>query len=1418
MGGTLRVGGLLALLCCALAATPTAVPAAPAGNAHVTPQGDGHQVDGRPQPPLTQRWTRDLVPGLANDVPRPVVAGGRVFALNQEPFGFAVRLRTLDLATGRVLWERLLAAGDARVAASEQTVVVAQEGVFQAIDAASGVTRWLSFHGSEEGLTVRPPVVDGNLLLTVGAAPELVARRLDDGHVLWTRERAAGAQELVTPAVASDRIVINDGCGTSALDRADGHVLWGPVAGDPGCFHFPAVAVHAGRVVLAGTLDSSLDVPQRLQVLDVTDGSELGRPLSALSDFGSTSADFGPRPALAGDSAYAREEGGVTARALPSGAVRWQTAVEGARGAISVSGDTVFVPTSTGIVALNRVTGAVAWSGGDPADGTPAAAIPSDGVLVVANTHGLTAWTDADPGAGFDRVPAGGPAPAPARPGDEARTLGQSPARDGALSDPDGLAAPLARRWQRDVGGRVLYGALTQGELAFVASTSASPGRRIVVEAFEIATGRGRWRRSVHAFQATGSARLGVGDGVLVVLLDHGTLQAFDAATGAPLWRRTIVAQGGDGMIVDAGRVFTVLGPTRRLAAYDLHSGDPLWETPLALAPSTNLSSDGTTIYTGSECGPVAAVAIADGALRWRRERSPTICQISTPIGEPAPVVHGAEVLSDEGAVRRRSDGVVIDLIDGAGRVAAAGNMRVGIQDQRLQAMDSRGRLQWITPPRTVGTNYAERPIIAGATVFASGDHEIQALDLATGDVAWTDTPFLTLATLTARPGTLLAVNGEGLVAYGPATPGPVIRLNSPVSPTTERRPALTWQADGATFASCSVDDGPPQACMSGFVPPADLADGDHTITVATTGLGGTTSSTALVRVDTTAPNTTITDGPPPFDPGNEVHPLRWEVDEVGVSIECRLDGVLVSDDCEEDSFRTFNLPDDGPHEITLTAIDLAGNVEPEPAVYRWTLDRRAPNVTITQAPAARSSDATPEVEFSGDEAGLTFACSNTPCTSPARLAELFGPYPDGTSGVTIVARDRAGNVGPGAGVSFTIDTTAPAARIDDGPPALTNAATVEIEFSAVAPASGLECRLDEGDWEACTSPRTVASGADGDHTLAVRTIDDLANRGPIAQRTWRTDRTAPVLSLDAGPAPYSNAVPHRFGLRGSEQGTITCLLDGVSSAQCEQFYDLPDGEHTISWGMRDPAGNAATSVPAPYTWVVDTRPPVVTIAGGPSGRTRERDVSFAIGADEAGVTFVCHDSGVLVDPCPATFARSGLADGSYGLRVAGTDRAGNAALEADRYWIVDATGPAASVYGGDAFVGDTAQLQFNGESASDRWTLHGRRPAAGRVRSAPGRRRRARAGRAHDGDRRHRRPRQRRRAGDAALDPARAEPTARRAAGAVPTAAAAGGDCQTAGGGRAVGGRREPPAPRRRRHRRAAWPGAAAGSPARRR
>ena len=66
-----------------------------------------------------------------------------MFVLSEGPFAFAKRLRALDLETGRMLWERFVSMIDGRVAAGEDTVVVSSEG-FQAFDAATGETRWVS--------------------------------------------------------------------------------------------------------------------------------------------------------------------------------------------------------------------------------------------------------------------------------------------------------------------------------------------------------------------------------------------------------------------------------------------------------------------------------------------------------------------------------------------------------------------------------------------------------------------------------------------------------------------------------------------------------------------------------------------------------------------------------------------------------------------------------------------------------------------------------------------------------------------------------------------------------------------------------------------------------------------------------------------------------------------------------------------------------------------------------------------------------------------------------------------------------------------------------------------------------------------------------------------------------------------------
>jgi hypothetical protein len=48
------------------------------------------------------------------------------------------------------------------------------------------------------------------------------------------------------------------------------------------------------------------------------------------------------------------------------------------------------------------------------------------------------------------------------------------------------------------------------------------------------------------------------------------------------------------------------------------------------------------------------------------------------------------------------------------------------------------------------------------------------------------------------------------------------------------------------------------------------------------------------------------------------------------------------------------------------------------------------------------------------------------------------------------------------------------------------------------------ECRLDDGDWAPCQSPKDYVSLADGDHTFAVRARDAVGNTDPTpASRAW---------------------------------------------------------------------------------------------------------------------------------------------------------------------------------------------------------------------------------------------------------------------------------------------------------------------------
>jgi hypothetical protein len=97
-----------------------------------------------------------------------------------------------------------------------------------------------------------------------------------------------------------------------------------------------------------------------------------------------------------------------------------------------------------------------------------------------------------------------------------------------------------------------------------------------------------------------------------------------------------------------------------------------------------------------------------------------------------------------------------------------------------------------------------------------------------------------------------------------------------------------------------------------------------------------------------------------------------------------------------------------------VRATDPAGNTDPTPASYTWTVDTTPPDTTITAAPPAVSISSSASFSFTATEAGSTFACrldgsAFAPCTSPKSYSGLAL----GTHSFQVRATDPAGNTDP---------------------------------------------------------------------------------------------------------------------------------------------------------------------------------------------------------------------------------------------------------------------------------------------------------------------------------------------------------------------------------------------------------------------
>ena len=161
-------------------------------------------------------------------------------------------------------------------------------------------------------------------------------------------------------------------------------------------------------------------------------------------------------------------------------------------------------------------------------------------------------------------------------------------------------------------------------------------------------------------------------------------------------------------------------------------------------------------------------------------------------------------------------------------------------------------------------------------------------------------------------------------------------------------------------------------------------------------------------------------------------------------------------------------------HTFEVRAMDLAGNLDPTPALRTWTIDLTAPETSIASAPAdpTASSDASFILECS--EPSCVFECSLDggdfgACASPVDYSGL-GP---GTHTFQVRATDPAGNpVASPASHTWLIDPQLPDTIITSHPPDPSAASTVEFGFICDKPPCTFECRIDNASWADCNSPQ----------------------------------------------------------------------------------------------------------------------------------------------------------------------------------------------------------------------------------------------------------------------------------------------------------------------------------------------------------
>ncbi|MCP3421830.1 hypothetical protein [Nocardioides pinisoli] len=596
------------------------------------------------------------------------------------------------------------------------------------------------------------------------------------------------------------------------------------------------------------------------------------------------------------------------------------------------------------------------------------------------------------------------------------------------------------------------------------------------------------------------------------------------------------------------------------------------------------------------------------------------------------------------------------------------------------------------------------------------------------GSAAWQDT-------FTALPDGVhvLKVQAESLGG----TPGPVTSHSFTVATGDVVRPRITsgpaqdatveaswaalgWEADQAqcyrweldgdgdlTNAFCFDPSSYGAAALSSAFD--DLADGEHTLRVQASSLGGTYGPvvTRTFLVDTAGavrPRIIAGPGEDATIPSawaafawtsEQARCLRWEMDG---------DGDLSDRFCYDPasygsaaSAAAFDGLGDGTHVLRVQAESVGGT--PGPTITRTFRVNSGPWVTVSSRPRQVLPSSTAafawsapgaecyrwEVDGDGDLADRF--CYNPASYGAQAHSDSISGLADGAHTLRVQAQSTGGAFGPVTPVQFTVETKAPETTITGGPTGFVSSRAASFTFDADETAT-FECSVDGGAYTACGSPLELDELEQGVHSLSVRAVD-LAGKTDAtpATRSWTVDTVDPtVIDLDG---PSGTIVDPDFvavlTFQADEPATFECRLVPAAFAPCApptSYTALPDGQYRFEVRAVDRAGNR--SAVAFREWTLVTDPPETALTSAPSGLVRQTSATVAFTSPDSPVTFECEVDGAAWAACTSPLQLTGLAQGDHTVRV-------RAVLQGSlrdpspevATWTVDTIGPTTTITSG---------------------------------------------------------------------------------------------------------------------------------------